>query len=104
MSIDKQELQIALDMENNLVLERKTKATIRINSSVEKEVTIDFFLKSEQEEILSKGEKKIQLKKGENEVSFTMGFAPETANLIKKGLNLQFKSFNQQKKLTDFLI
>ena len=33
-----------------------------------------------------------------------MGFAPESVNLLKARLNLPFKSFNQQRKLTDFLI
>jgi len=33
-----------------------------------------------------------------------MGFAPESVNLLKMKLNLPLKSFNQQKKLTDFLI
>lgn len=33
-----------------------------------------------------------------------MGFAPESVNLLKTRLNLPFKSFNQQRKLTDFLI
>jgi len=31
------------------------------------------------------------------------GFSPETANLIKKKLNLRFESFSNQKKLIDFL-
>jgi len=31
------------------------------------------------------------------------GFAPETVNSLKKELNLPFKSFTQQKKLSDFL-
>jgi uncharacterized protein YecE (DUF72 family) len=33
-----------------------------------------------------------------------MGFAPETANLLKKLLHLPLKNYNQQKKLTDFLV
>jgi len=32
-----------------------------------------------------------------------MGFAPESANLIKKRFNLSSKSFNQQKRLTDYI-
>ena len=78
MSLNQAELQIALEMDNNLVIERTARANIKINSSVEKEVTLNFFLKSEEEEILDKGEKKIQLKVGLNEVGFTMGFAPES--------------------------
>ncbi len=31
------------------------------------------------------------------------GFAPETVNLLKRELNLAFKNFNQQKKLSDYL-
>ena len=78
MSLNQEELQIALEMDNNLVLERTARVNIKINSSVEKEVSLNFFLKSEDEEILDKGEKKIQLKLGLNEVGFTMGFAPES--------------------------
>ncbi|MFX1407902.1 MAG: DUF72 domain-containing protein [Promethearchaeota archaeon] len=33
-----------------------------------------------------------------------MGFAPESVNLLKTRLKLPFKSFNQQRKLTDFFI
>ena len=78
MSLNQAELQIALEMDNNLVIERTARANIKINSSVEKEVTLNFFLKSEDDEILSEGEKKILLKVGLNETGFTMGFAPES--------------------------
>ena len=78
MNLSESELQITLEMDNNLVMERTAKANIKINSTVEKEATLSFFLKSENDEILSEGEKKIQLKVGLNEVSFTMGFAPES--------------------------
>lgn len=64
MNLSESELQIALEMDNNSVMERTAKANIKIYSSVEKEVTLIFFLKSEDDEILSEGEKKIQLKVG----------------------------------------
>ena len=78
MNLHEKELQIALEMDNNLVVERNAKATIKIDSRVEKEITVKFLLKSEEDKILSEGEKEIQLKEGLNEVSFTMGFAPES--------------------------
>ncbi|TFG16401.1 MAG: DUF72 domain-containing protein, partial [Promethearchaeota archaeon] len=31
------------------------------------------------------------------------GFAPETANLLKKDLSLPFRNFTQQKKMSDYI-
>ena len=76
-----------------------------------RELTLFNRIQREQTDAISNLYKEIQKLKNNSKVheifiivnNHFQGNAPESANLLKKMFNLQFKSFNQQKKLSDYL-